>query len=552
MHPVQVVDEEHSGSAGVDGGLGPQAVGIGGGVVAEKRLDSHELEQRLADVGDVAPFVVLGDDRFGVEGFGVDRPGFESHEPPQGGGADTGLPLLERRQCPAEVEPPLAALQGGRAVPPGHERRHVRRNHAVVDEFDVAIAVAERYEFGEGFLALLERVFQAPGQPPHESRPAPEERIVEPRRHGESRLSEDASDLDEPAHDRHQPDEAERDTDVRGEPGPEGILGVLPEDQREIVGLGPVRPDERPPEQAGDQHRISAGLLESLHPVGHCRVEEPDEQLFRLPRRVLRRCREAHSELFQAGPAGGVGLDGTARAVERLGPDVATDGPVEGRSRSGQQFGELVLRLVDLAEDGQDLAAHEVQPERQLVVHVPGIGRQEVDTGLDIAGRSLVGVGQLGLPAGLQVELRQFPPPRRVIQTNPSGVEVGDDVEEVLVALRGTESLQQEGSDLEMDGRDLGRVEEGETRLLDAVVEEAVGEPAEVREFEALEDEFVGVARGKDEPRPERRRRAPWPSRWGRGPASRPTWRGRTCSRSRRPPAAPSETPGGGRRPGRP
>src|SRR5687767_13532159 len=145
-----------------------------------------------------------------------------------------------------------------------------------------------------------------------------------------------------------------------------------------------------------------------------------------------------------------------------------------------------------------------MESEGQVVVLVPGVGWKKVDACLDVAGRGLVGVRQLGLAASLQVEVRQLPTALGVAHTDEAGVEVGDDIEEILVTAAPAEPLQEEPAYLTVDPGNLGGVEERETRLLDPVVEEAVGDSARVCQFEPLEDEFVRVARGKHEAGPNR------------------------------------------------
>jgi hypothetical protein len=163
VHPEDVVDEEHRGRSGVDQWLGADAVPVGGLVVAEQRLDPDELDQRLAQVGDVALLFVGIDNGFGVEGFGVGGSGLDGHDPAQGRGPDAGLPFLERHEVVAEVEPLLAALQHRRAVAPGDDGAEVRRDQAVVDVLEVPEAEGQGRVFADGLLAHGERLLQRLG-----------------------------------------------------------------------------------------------------------------------------------------------------------------------------------------------------------------------------------------------------------------------------------------------------------------------------------------------------------------------------------------------------
>ena len=278
VHPEEVVDEEDPGRAGVERGLGPDTVPVGGGVVAEQRLDPDELHQRLAHVGDVALLLVLVDDGLGVEGFGVGGPGLDGHEPTQGGRPDAGLPFLERCKVAAEVDPSLATLQRRRTVAPGDEGGHVHRDQGVVDELEVADAEAQGGNGIEAVFADREGLLQRHGQAPDHACPAAEERIAEPFGHDQRRLAVPDGRLEVALQDTDHTEETEGDRHVGREARSEGVLDILADEERHLSGLGPVGADQRPPEEAAGQHGLGVPLVEAFQSVDHRGVEQPGEE----------------------------------------------------------------------------------------------------------------------------------------------------------------------------------------------------------------------------------------------------------------------------------
>ena len=157
-----------------------------------------------------------------------------------------------------------------------------------------------------------------------------------------------------------------------------------------------------------------------------------------------------------------------------------------------------------MAQDGEDLGLEEPEPEGKVIVLVPGIRRQQPQAGIDVVRRRFVGVRRLGLAGCLEVEMRQFQTVLGISLGLDAGVQVADDVEEVLVPAAAPEALEVQPADLSMDGGHLGGGEQREAGLLDPVVEEAVVDQRGVAALEAFHHEFVIVAEWEHEPRLDR------------------------------------------------
>ena len=133
------------------------------------------------------------------------------------------------------------------------------------------------------------------------------------------------------------------------------------------------------------------------------------------------------------------------------------------------------LGLVVIAGQIRALLEFPVQPPRQPVLALPGVGGQQRPADLEQAERGLVRGRPLGLLPRLEIQSREIAPLGRGVDQRAPGVQMADDVHQPLVdlLLRGVPLHQ--APDREVDGLLAVRIDQRVGGLLHAVVLELVG-----------------------------------------------------------------------------
>ncbi len=167
---------------------------------------------------------------------------------------------------------------------------------------------------------------------------------------------------------------------------------------------------------------------------------------------------------------------------------------VLGPSRATVQLAQLPLGDLGVAGEERRPRRLEMQRERELVVRLPPVGGQALDAGGQVDPGRRVGGRRRRLARGPQGELDERDPLGGHDQRTPLH-QLVDDLEDPFPQLFRLRPGQQEAPDPEVEGGSLGHFDQRVRGLLNAIVGEPVGPPAQGHDEESLLDGREEIAR---------------------------------------------------------